>query len=388
MRRPVPIILVVSLAILGIVALAACGGTTTTSAPATTTSTAATTTTASATTGTTGGTTETTWGAGFKPLSPPVKVTVAFDDAPGTAGLILADKLGYFKQVGIEVEWVKFNTGADMYTALAAGKVDVGRGITTASLYNGAAQGVRVWVVADSGTNVPGKPNYFGIVVRKDLADQIKDYADLKGRNCLIVSKGSINERFLRLALAKGGLTVDDVKVTIIDSFPDLNTALGNKAADIAVQIEPLITAGERDGIFVRFAKDAQDYAAGQQVAVLLYSDAFAKKKDVANAFMVAHLMGVRKYNDAVINQKGADMASIIDILAKNTFVQDAAMWTTMAPTGVDPNGTVLEQAVADDQQFYADIGMVQKTVPMTDVIDMSFAKYAVEVLGPYQPPK
>jgi len=389
MRRSTTVVLVVSLAILGIVALGACGGTaTTTTTPSTTATTAASTTTASGATDTTGGTTETTWGAGFKPLDPAVKVTVAFDDAPGTAGLILADQMGFFKQVGIQVEWVKFNTGADMYTALAANKVDVGRGITTASLYNGAAQGVRVWVVADSGTNVPGKPNYFGIVVRKDLADQIKDYADLRGRNCLIVSKGSINERFLRLALAKGGLTVDDVTVTIIDSFPDLNTALGNNAADVAVQIEPLITAGEKDDIFVRFAKDAQDYAAGQQVACLLYSDAFAKKADVANAFMVAHLMGVRKYNDAVIHQKGNDMDAVIDLLAKNTFVQDPVMWTTMAPTGVDPDGTVLEKAVADDQQFYADIGMVQKTVPMTDVIDMSFAKYAVQVLGAYEPPK
>lgn len=316
------------------------------------------------------------------------KVTVAYDDAPGTAGLILADKLGYFEKQGIKVEWVKFNTGADMYTALAAGKCDVGRGITTASLYNGAAQGVRVWVVADSGTNVPGKPNYFGLVVRKDLADQIKDYADLKGRNCLIVSRGSINERFLRLALAKGGLSIDDVKVTVIDSFPDLNTALGNKAADVAVQIEPLITRGEQEGILVRFPKDAQDYAPGQQVAVLLYSDAFAKRKDVANRFMVAHLMGVRKYNDAIVYQKGPEVDTIIDILVKNTFVQDPAMWKSMAPTGINPDGTVLEDAVAADQQFYADIGMVQKTVPLSDVIDMSFAKHAVEVLGPYEPPK
>ncbi|NLT35209.1 MAG: ABC transporter substrate-binding protein [Gaiellales bacterium] len=367
MRKAIIVFSVIALMILGTFIIAGCGESTTTTAAPTTTTAAST---------------------GIKPLDPLVKVTVAFDDAPGTAGLILADQLGYFKDMGIEIEWKKFNTGADMYTALAADKVDVGRGITTASLYNGTAQGIRVWVVADSGTNVEGRNNYFGVVVRKDLENEIKDYADLKGRNCLIVSKGSINERFLRLALAKGNLTVDDVKVTIIDSFPDLNTALGNKAADVAVQIEPLITSGVDNGILVPFAKDASDYAAGQQVAVLLYSDSFAKKTDVANAFMYAHLKGVRKYNDAVIYQKGADMDQIIDVLVKNTFVQDPEMWKKMNPTGLNVDGSVLEDAVAADQDFYAGIGQVPTKVNMKDVIDMSFAKAAAAALGPYEPPE
>lgn len=379
MRKGIIIFSVLALAVLGMMALAGCGSTTTTSEAATSTSEAS-------------GGSETTAGTeasgDIEPLSPAVKVRVAFDDAPGTAGLILADQLGYFKELGIEVEWVKFNTGADMYTALAANQVDVGRGVTTASLYNGAAQGVKVWVVADSGTNVPGKPNYFGLVVRKDLADQIKDYADLKGRNCLIVSKGSINERFLQLALAKGNLTEDDVTVTIIDSFPDLNTALGNNAAEVAVQIEPLITSGVDQGILVPFPKDAEDYAANQQIAVLLYSDQFAQNTEAAKAFMLAHLKGVRKYNDAVIYQKGPEADQIIDILTKNTFVQDAELWKRMNPTGLHVDGTVEEAAIQSDQDFYYDIKQVQTKVDLKDVVDMSFAQAAAAQLGPYEPPQ
>ncbi len=334
MRKVTIVALVALLAVLGLAVLAGCGGTT-----ATTTTTAATETTG-ATTATTAGTT----GATLTPLNPPVEVNVAFDDAPGTAALILGDKMGFFKNVGITIKYTKFQSGADMYTALANGKVDVGRGILTASLFNGAAQGIPVWVVADAGQNIPNK-NYFGIVVRKDLADQIKDYKDLKGRTILIASIGSINELFMAKALEKGGLTKNDVTEKVIDSFPDLNTALGNKAADVAVQIEPLIYTGTKDGILVPFPKDAVDYAPGEEIAPLFYSDAFKNKADVAQAFMVAYLQGARAYNDAIV-QGTKDQQQVIDLLTKNTFVSDPTTWVKMNPTGINPDGKVDADAV------------------------------------------
>jgi len=390
MKRILVLVLVGALAVLGLALLAGCGSSTTTTAAPATTATAApatTTTMAPATTTSTPGATTTTAGAALPKIEPAVTVNLAFDDAPGTAGLILADELGYFKQVGININWVKFNSGADMYTALGAGKVDVGRGVLTASLFNGAAQGVKVWIVADSGTNVPGKPAYFTLVMAKNQEGKINDYPDLKGKKCIIASKGSINEIFLALALQKANLKLSDVTEVIIDSFPDINTALGNGAGDVGMQIESLITAGEDQGIIVRFPKDAQDFAPDQQVACLLYSDAFAKNKAVADAFMVAHLMGVRAYNDGIV-QGDVNQAQILDILTKTTFITDPAMWLKMAPTGVNPDGTVLATSVAIDQDFYAAQGLVPTKVPMADVIDMSFAEGAVKILGPYAPPK
>jgi ABC-type nitrate/sulfonate/bicarbonate transport system substrate-binding protein len=391
MKRVVVLALVCLLAVAGLAVLAGCGSTTTTTAAPVTTAPPATTATTAppATTATTAppATTATTAGVKLPKLSPEVTVSVAFDDAPGTAGLILADQLGYFKEVGINISWVKFNSGADMYTALAANKVDVGRGIITASLFNGAAQGVKVWVVADSGTNVPGKPGFFTLVMAKSQEGKINDYADLKGKKCIIASKGSINELFLARALAKANLKLSDVTEVIIDSFPDINTALGNGAGDVGMQIESLITAGVDQGIIVRFPKDAQDFAPNEQVACLLYSDAFAKNKAVADAFMVAHLLGVRAYNDGVV-QGDKDRAKVLDILTKKTFISDAAMWTKMGPTGVNPDGTVLSDAVAFDQDFYAGLGLVPTKVDMKDVVDQTFAQDAVKILGAYTPPK
>jgi NitT/TauT family transport system substrate-binding protein len=381
MRKLLVISLVVLIAVFGL-ALAGCGDDETTD----TTAAAPTATTASGTETTAGGTGTTAATTGELPvIDPPVTVKVAYDNAPGTAGLILADQLGYFEEAGINVEWVEFQSGALMYNSLAAGQVDVGRGIITASLFNGAAQDVTVWVVADSGTNVEGKGSYFTVVVRKDLENEIQEFADLEGRKIAIVSVGSINEYFLRKALEAGGLTIEDVEPTIIAEFPDLNTALGNKAVDAAVQIEPLITRGEDEGILTYF-KDAEEYAPGEQVAVLLYSDKFAQNKEVANAFMVAHLRGVRTYNDAIV-QGDKDRENIVQVLVENTFVDDPAMWTKMRPTGLDPDGKVLEEAIAGQQDYYAEVGQVSEKVTMDKVLDLSFSDYAVSVLGAYQAP-
>lgn len=369
MKRIAVLSLVVIVALLALTAVVGCGGdtTTTTAAPA-------------------GDTTTTAATEGVTPLDPPVTVKVAYDNAPGTAGIILADKMGFFADVGINIEYVEFASGAQMYTSLAANQVDVGRGIITASLFNGAAQDVRVWVVADSGTNVEGKGSYFTVVVRKELENEIKDYADLKGRKIGIVSVGSINEYFLRKALEKGGLTIDDVEPTIIAEFPDLNVGLSTGAIEAAVQIEPLITSGEEAGILSYF-KDAEDYAPGEQVAVLLYSDDFAKNTDVANLFMYAHLQGVRAYNDAIV-QGSKDRDAVLAILTENTFIDDAGMWTKMRPTGLNVDGSVLEDAVAGQQDYYASIGQVDEAVTMDKVLDMSFATWAVGQLGPYTAPQ
>ena len=120
---------------------------------------------------------------------------------------------------------------------------------------------------------------------------------------------------------------------------------------------------------------------------MLLYSDAFAKNTEVANSFMLAHLQGVRAYNDGIV-QGDVDRDNVISILTQNTFIDDPAVWPKMRPTGLDADGKVLEDAVAGQQDYYAEIGQVDEKVAMDKVIDMSFADWAVQQLGPYAPPQ
>lgn len=308
-------------------------------------------------------------------------VKVAFDNAPSEAGIILADKLGFFEKQGIKIEYVQFNSGADELTSIVSNQVDVSRGIINAGLFNASKQGVGLKLVADGGHNIPNK-GYFQIALRKGLGEKYKDYKDMKGMRVAIASVGSINQLFVEKALAKGGLTSKDIKFVVVDSFPDMLTAVANNNADATMQIEPLITQGVDQGI-LEWWKDPDEYAQGEEISVVMYSPNFVKKNDLANKFMIAYLQGVRAYNDAFITGD-KDQAKIIDILIKTTFVDKADIFKRMKPPGLDPDGYVLKDGVEADQEWYVQQGLVKERADISKLIDNSYVENALKVLGKY----
>jgi len=308
-------------------------------------------------------------------------VKVAFDNAPSEAGIILGDKLGFYEKQGIKIEYVKFNSGADELSSVASNQVDVSRGIINAGLFNAANQGIDIKLVADGGHNTPGK-GYFQIALKKGLGENYKTYQDMKGMRIAIASIGSINELFVVKALEKGGLTKEDIEFVIVDSFPDMLTAVANGNADAAMQIEPLITKGVDEGI-LEWWKDPDEYAQGEEISVLMYSPNFIKDKDLGNRFMIGYLQGVRAYNDALVTGD-KDRDKVVDILTKNTFVDTPDIFIRMKPPGLDPNGYVLKEGVINDQKFYIQNGLVKSEADIDKLIDNSYVENAIKVLKEY----
>jgi len=311
-----------------------------------------------------------------------VTVKVAFDDAPSEAGIILGDKLGYFQKQGIKIQYVKFNSGADELSSIAANQVDVSRGIINAGLFNAVNQGINIKLVADGGHNIKGR-GYFQIALKKGLGSKYKDYKDMKGMRIAIASIGSINELFVQKALEKGGLTKNDIKLVIVDSFPDMLTAVANGNADACMQIEPLITQGISQGI-LEWWKDPDEYAQGEEISVLMYSPEFVKKPDLGKKFMIAYLQGVRAYNDALVTGD-INRDKIVDILTKNPFVNKAEIFLQMKPPGLDPNGYVLKNGVIADQKFYMENGLVKAEANVDKIVDNSYVDKALKTLGEYK---
>lgn len=311
-------------------------------------------------------------------------VKVAFDNAPSEAGIILGDKLGYFEKQGIKIEYVQFNSGADELSAIVSNQVDVSRGIINAALFNAANEGIDFKLVADGGHNIPGR-GYFQIALRKGLGEKYKDYKDMKGMRIAIASIGSINQLFVEKALEKGGLTSKDIQFVIVDSFPDMLTAVANGNADATMQIEPLITKGVSEGI-LEWWKDPDEYAQGEEISVVMYSPNFIKKPELGKKFMVGYLQGVRAYNDALV-WGNKDQDRIVDILTKTTFVDKADIFLQMKPPGLDPDGHVLKKGVIADQEWYMKQGLVKTRADVDKIIDDSYVEYALKVLGEYKKP-
>jgi NitT/TauT family transport system substrate-binding protein len=57
-----------------------------------------------------------------------------------------------------------------------------------------------------------------------------------------------------------------------------------------------------------------------------------------------------------------------------------------MIPHGSDPNGGLNIESLKKDLEFFRAEGLIKGQVTVEQAVDESFAKAAVEALGPYKP--
>jgi NitT/TauT family transport system substrate-binding protein len=316
----------------------------------------------------------------------PIVVTVGAAGTTSDAPIYIADKKGYFSDEGLAVKVTDFRSAADMVPPLGTGRLDAGAGSASAGLYNAVLSGVRIKIVADKASSPPG----YGatkILVRKDLVDsgRYKEPKDFKGMKFAMNAPGVSNTATLNALLKSAGLRYSDVE-TVNLPFPVHVVALQNKAVDASASVEPGPTIAIKNG-FAVLAKSDDEIIPNHQIAVLLYSENFANKPDAAKRFMRAYLRAVRFYNGALMDGRmmGPNADEVISILAASTPVKDPAIYKTITPTGMNPDGRVNAQSLADDLRFYQEQGLIEGDVKLDQLVDHSFVDAVVRELGPYR---
>lgn len=315
-----------------------------------------------------------------------VKVSVGVLGSTSDAGIFIAQDHGYFQSAGLDLEVQRFQSLVDMVAPLTAGQLQVAAGGLAASLYNASERGISLHIAADKGQAPSARWDFAALVIRKDLIDsgQVKDYADLRGLTLVTSGRGNSPEVALAMALKKGGLGLADINFTQM-SFPDMVTALQNKGIDGGVLIEPFISRVVRDGTGVRWKGNVEIFGGNEQIAAIVYSEQFARQPDVAQKWMSAYIRGVRDYNDAFgPKKKGYD--DVVRILAANTTVKDPAIYGTMTPAGLDPDGRLDLQSMRSDLTYYVESGQTKPGTDLSKLVDTSFQEAAVKALGPYTP--
>jgi NitT/TauT family transport system substrate-binding protein len=323
--------------------------------------------------------------AGIAAAQPLTPVTMGIANTASDVGIFIADKKGYFRDAGIAVTTIPFPSAARMIPSLGTGQLDVGGGTVSAGLYNASERGIGIRIVADKGSVRDGY-EFSTLLVRKDLVDggRYKTLADLKGMTLATASQGSGSESSLNEALKKGGLKFGDVNVVYM-GFPEMLAAYRNKGIDGGITAEPTVTRVLHEGLAVR-ASPHTIYP-GQQTAVLLFSERFAARRDLAQKFMNAYVRAVRDYNAALKDGHlaGPNAKEIISILTEYTAIKDPEIYADMTAFAVDPDGRVNSAALQNDLVFFRQRGLVDAKASVDAVIDHSFADEAVRVLGPYR---
>jgi NitT/TauT family transport system substrate-binding protein len=317
----------------------------------------------------------------------PVTIKVGATSTTSDAPIYIADKLGYFSNEGLSVTVSSFRSASDMVAPLGTGELDAGAGSPSAGMYNAVSRGVRIKIVADKASSPPG----YGatkILVRKDLVDsgRYKQPSDLRGMKFAMNAPGVSNTATLNVLLKSAGLKYADVD-TVNLPFPDHVAALKNKSVDASASVEPGPAIAIKNG-FATLLKSDDQIIPYHQIAVLLFSEKFAEQPDVARRFMRAYLRAVRFYNGALQDghMAGPNADQVISILAETTSIKDPTIYRDITPTGMNPDGRVNVQSLADDLQFYREQGLIQSDVKLDQIVDQSFVEAAVNELGPYRP--
>ncbi|AJQ28082.1 ABC transporter substrate-binding protein [Pelosinus fermentans] len=321
------------------------------------------------------------WAPAVSPLPQETVVKVGMKQVVSDAGILIGTAKNYYKDLGIKIEPVQFNTGQEMINQLAAGQLDVGATVTSSGLFNAMSRDIPIKIVADKGINLPGQ-GYYRLVIRKDLTDTIKDYKDLRNKKIAIVGTASLDEIALSRVLQKGALTINDVDVQVIRSFPDMLVSLGNKSIDAAMIIEPFVTLSINKDLADPW-KDPVDYDPDAQTALLVYGTSMTKNPTVANRFMTAYIQSLRDYNDGFVKNK--NRTEIIDILCKYSVIKDPALYEKMFPTGLNPNGYIRTKGILLDLDWYKENNLLKSDIKYEDAVDNQYVDFAVKTLGTYQ---
>jgi NitT/TauT family transport system substrate-binding protein len=317
------------------------------------------------------------------------KVRVATPGIASDIAFFIADKKGYFRAEGLDVEMMRIETSPQMTAPLGMGQLDVGAGTVAVNIYNAVARHIGLRVVADKGSIRAGH-GYSGLLVRRDHIERgrFRGFSDLKGMTIAVGTFGSSNASAVNEALKKGGLAWSDAHMVEIN-FPQHLTAHANKAIDASMTNEPTATRAVQQGVAVRFAGNDEIYP-GQQTAVVLYSQMFARDRpQAALKFMRAYIRAARVYNDALEDGHiaGPNAEEVISILTEYTFIKDHKVHRQISPPAIDPDGRLGLASLRNDLAFFRRLRLVQDPdITVEQIIDTSFAEQAVKELGPYRP--
>ncbi|MFD5829730.1 ABC transporter substrate-binding protein [Lentzea sp. NPDC060358] len=172
------------------------------------------------------------------------KITLGVIPVVDTASVYIAQKKGYFKAEGLEVELKTIQGGAAGITGVIGKELDFTFGNWVSFIAAQAKDNAKavdgLKLIADG---YQAKPDMFLILADGNSA--IKSPKDLAGKTIGINTFKNIAELTAKATLEAANVDVSTVKFKEM-AFPDMQAAVQNKTVDAAFMVEPFITRAQR----------------------------------------------------------------------------------------------------------------------------------------------
>ena len=181
-----------------------------------------------------------------KPEKPKVGIAVGGKPAFYYIPLTIAERLGYFKDEGLDVEISDFAGGAKALQAVVGGSSDVVSGAWENTV-DQQPKGLNL-----QGFVKMGRYPAITVGVAKAKAASYKSPKDLKGMKIGVTAPGSSTNRVVQhLMVAGGGLKPDDASFIGVGTSSGVIAAMKGGQIDAVSNIDPVITMMEKSGDIV-----------------------------------------------------------------------------------------------------------------------------------------
>jgi NitT/TauT family transport system substrate-binding protein len=215
---------------------------------------------------------------------------------------VIADKEGFFKAEGLEIEITQFQSGALAVPVLQSGRIDIAFSNTVSTL-QAIEQGLDAVVLAPAAVVRSAPPDTTtALIVRKDAVKSIKD---LEGKRIAVNVINSTAWLHAVAALELHGVDHKKVRFTEVP-FPQMNDPMLNGQIDAIGQVEPfrsaLMATGKAEIIAWPYVETAPKSDITQYLALTSW---VAKNHDTAAKFARAVIKGAKfaKTNEAAARE-------------------------------------------------------------------------------------
>jgi NitT/TauT family transport system substrate-binding protein len=277
-----------------------------------------------------------------KPETAKVRLAVGGKSSLYYLPLTVTERLGYFKEAGLDVEISDFAGGAKSLQALIGGSADVVTGSYDHTIQM-QAKNQPIIAVVQLG-RFPG----FALALRKEKAENYTGPKDLKGMKIGVTAPGSSTHFMALYMMAQAGLKPDDAVFIGTGSGGTVVAAVKHGEVDGIVNVDPMINLLDRDGA-IKIVADTRTlegttrvYGGPYPAAVLYTTTAFAEKNpNTAQALVTALVRGLKWV-------QGHSPEEIAKMMPPEYALGDAALYLQSIKTNLpswSPDGRFIKDA-------------------------------------------
>ena len=291
--------------------------------------------------------------------------------------LTIAERRGFFKEEGLEVEINDFGGGARSLQALVGGSVDVVTGAYEHTIRM-QAKGQDIRAVVELG-RFPA----IVLAARKDKAGQIKSPADFSGAKIGVTAPGSSTALLAQYAMVKAGLKPNDAAIVGVGAGPSAVAAMKKGEIDVISHLDPVIAKLESDGdiqvvVDTRTEAGTRALFGGSNPAAVLYT-----RKEFIDRNPVTTQRLVNAFMKSLRWLRGAKPEEVADTVPPEYHLGDKPLYIKAVQNSLESysrDGIVQQQGMASiyDMLKTLDPEIQGAQVNLVTTFDERFVKRAV----------